>query len=143
MFLDSSIPADYKYIVELNNNFVVLANTRLLLKDTNYSVYIQFFNPSTEVIKINDYKLTLDNATQIDTQYFYDYDPTTGSILDSSTLVYSKSCFTLDETYISHDLFDRHDYWSIALTVGLFLALFIIIVNLATSLVHRGGIFHA
>lgn len=142
MFLDSSIPADYKYIVTLNDNYIILSNKRRLDMGVEYTVYIQFFSPSTEVIKLDNYRLTLNDADNIDWTYFYKYS-NNFPILDSSELIYNRSCAVLSDDYISFELFDRHDYWSIGLTVALFLALFIIIVNLATSLIHRGGIFHA
>ena len=142
MFLDPSIPSDYKYIVELNNNFIILSNKQRLDMGAEYTVYIQFFSPSTEVIKLDNYRLTLGNADNIDWNYFYFHNNDISS-LDSSELIYNRTCSVLSDDYISSELFDRHDYWSIGVTVGLFLALFIIIVNLATSLIHRGGIFHA
>lgn len=141
MFLDSSIPSDYKYIVELNDNYIVLSNNRVLNMGAEYTVYIQFFSPSTEVIKLDNYRLTLDCADNIDWNYFYSYNNGLAT-LDSSELIYNRSCASLDSSYISSELFDRHDYWSIGVTVALFLCLTITIVNLATSLVHRGGIFH-
>lgn len=142
MFLDSSIPQDYKYIVTLNDNYIVLSNTRRLDMGAEYTVYIQFFSPSTEVIKLDNYRLTLGDADNIDLTYFYNYSNNIAT-LDSSEVIYNRSCASLDDAYISSELFDRHDYWSIGVTVALLLCLTITIVNLATSLVHRGGIFHA
>lgn len=142
MFIDPSIPKDYNYIVELNDNYIMLSNNRILRKGADYTVYIQFFSPSTEVVKLTNYRLTLDHADDIDWNYFCrTYNDIT--TLDSSELIYQRTCSTLDSDYISTELFDRHDYWSIGVTVALFLCLFITIVNLATSLIHRGGIFHA
>lgn len=137
MFIDASIPNEFNKVAEISDNYIVLVKVNVLNSGTNYEAYYQFFNPSTEVIHTNNYKITQGDNYQYN--YYYtnnDY----FSYIDYTKLEFSKNTFELTNT--SSDLWERHDYWSIGLTVALLLSLTILITNLATSLVHRGGIFH-
>ena len=136
MFVSNDIPNNFNKVAEISDNYIVLVRENKLVNNTNYQAYYQFFSPSTEIIYTDHYRITTGDT------YTYDYNYNTNqyySYIDSMDLNFSKETFFLDN--ISTDLFDRHDYWSIGLTVALFLCLTILICNLATSLVHRGGIF--
>lgn len=136
MFISEDIPSNFNRVAEISDNFIVLVKENKLNSGQNYQAYYQFFSPSTEVIFTDHYKITKGDT------YTYDYNYVNNqyySYIDSMDLVYSKDTFEL--TNISNDLWDRHDYWSIGITIGLLLALFILIYNLATSLVTKGGIF--
>lgn len=137
MFIDENIPSSYNRIAEISDNYIVLVRENKLNDNTDYDAYIQFFSPSTEVLHITNYRITNGDS------YTYDYHYTNNqyySYIDYMTLDFSKNTYALGNT--STSFFDRHDFWSIGLVVALLLALVILIVNLATSLVHRGGIFH-
>lgn len=138
MFISSDIPANFNRVAEISDNYIILVKESKLNSNTNYEAYYQFFSPSTEVVYTDKYKITSGtsykyNYHYINNQYY--------SYIDYMDTEFSKDTFLL--TNISNNLFDRHDYWSIGVCVGLLLALTIVIVNLATSLIHRGGIFHA
>lgn len=138
MFVDISIPNNFNRIAEISDNYIVLVKENKLNSGTSYEAYYQFYSPSTEVVHVTNYKITNGDA------YTYNYHYTNNqyySYIDYMDLEFSKTTLTLDNR--TSDLFDRHDYWSIGLTVALLLSLFIIIANLASSLIHRGGIFHA
>lgn len=138
MFISSDIPNAYNRIAELHDNYVILVKEQLLSSNNSYDAYVQFFSPSTEVLHLTNYKITdgtnkTYNYHYVNTQYY--------SYIDYVDVSYTKNTYLLDN--VSNNLFDRHDIASIGLLVGLLMALVIIIVNLATSLIHRGGIFHA
>lgn len=138
MFIDSTIPSNFNRIAEINDNYIVLVKENTLNSGSSYEAYYQFFSPSTEVLHVTNYKITNGDT------YTYNYHYTNNqyySYIDYMDLEFSKTTSSLENR--SSDLFSRHDYWSIGVTVALFLCLTITIVNLATSLVHRGGIFHA
>lgn len=136
MFVSSDIPSNFNKVAEISDNYIVLVRENKLLSGNDYHAYYQFFSPSTEIIYTENYRITNGDT------YSYDYNYNSNqyySYIDSMDLNYSKNTFEL--TNVSNNLFDRHDYWSIGLTVALFLCLTILITNLATSLVHKGGIF--
>ena len=136
MFVSSDIPNNFNRVAEISDNYIVLVRENKLVNNTNYQAYYQFFSPSTEIVYTDRYRITTGDT------YSYDYNYNSNqyySYIDSMDLNFSKETFTLDN--VSNDLFDRHDYWSIGLMVALFLCLTILITNLATSLVHKGGIF--
>ena len=138
MFLDSSIPSNFNKVAELSDNYIILVKENTLTSGHSYEAYIQFFNPSTEIIHTTNYKISggdvaTYNVHYVNTQYY--------SYIDYIDATYTKNTYELDS--ITNDFWGRHDITNIGIMVGLLLALTIIIVNLATSLVHRGGIFHA
>lgn len=136
MFINENIPSDYNRVAEISDNYIVLVRENTLNNGVNYNAYYQFFSPSTDYIFTDHYRITNGD------NYSYDYNYVNNqyySYIDSMDLNFSKNTFELSN--ISNDLWDRHDYWSIGLTIGLLLALFILIYNLATSLVTKGGIF--
>lgn len=138
MFVNDTIPQNYNRIAEISDNYIVLVKEQKLNSGTNYEAYVQFFSPSTEVLHINNYRITKGDNYVFDFHYINN---TYYSYIDNVTTEFSYN--TLELNNRTNELFDRHDYWSIGLIVALLLALTILIVNLATSLVHRGGIFHA
>lgn len=141
MFIDENIPSNFKNIAEVSDNYIVLVKENTLVSGRTYEAYYQFFNPSTQILYVNNYKIkTGDSATfdvsYINTQYY--------SYIDDITPNYS---LTTSELVVDRDneagFFNRPDINNIFIGIGFFLAIYILIWNLASSLVHRGGIFHA
>lgn len=137
MFIDSSIPQNFNKVAEMNSNYVILVKEDILSSNRDYEAYIQFFNPSTTIEHINDYRIHEFDSVNYDYHYlnnqYYTY-------IDYVDAIYSKHTYEITHEF---NLWQRYDISSIGVIVSLLLALVIIIVNLATSLVHRGGIFHA
>lgn len=138
MYISDEIPQNYKYIAEYSDNYIILVKETKLNSGVDYDAYMQFFSPSTEVIHITKYRIK--NGDSYTYNYHY-INNTYYNYIDYVSSDYSYN--TIELTNRSSDLFDRHDYWSIGLMVALLLGLTILIVNLATSLIHKGGIFHA
>lgn len=138
MFISDIIPENYNRIAEISDNYIILVRENVLNNNNSYDAYIQFFSPSTEVVHLNNYRITKYNNITYNYIYnnnqFYNY-------IDYVTTEFSLNTILLEDR--NSELFNRHDYWSIGLMVALLLCLVILIVNLATSIVHRGGIFHA
>lgn len=139
MFIDESIPQSYKYIAEISDNYVVLVENSTLNNNYTYNAYYQFFYPSTQVLFVDDYKIKNGDIISYDFNYvsdnFYNY-------IDSIDKNIVLHCNELEETRDNDaNLFNRADISNVGLLVALFLCLYILIWNLASALVHRGGIF--
>lgn len=99
MFLDSSIPNNFNKVAELSDNFIILVKENTLISGRCYEAYIQFFNPSTEIIHTNNYKISggdvvTYNVHYINTQYY--------SYIDYIDATYTKNTYELDN--ITNDL---------------------------------------
>lgn len=137
MFISEEIPTNFNKVAELHDNYVILVKEDVLTSGRTYEAYIQFFNPSTTYEHLTNYRISDGN----DIKYNYHYTNNQYySYIDYMQVAYTKNTYEITR---DTDLWARFDVSSVALIVGLLLALVIIIVNLATSLVHRGGIFHA
>lgn len=137
MFISENIPSNFNRIAELSDNYVVLVKEQQLLSGHTYEAYIQYFSPSTQILHLNNYKIVDGDTYTLDYHYinnqYYSY-------IDYVSVDYTKNTYELDR---STDFWDRGDILFLIPAVIYLLLLIILIVNLATSLVHRGGIFHA
>lgn len=136
MFISDDIPSNYNRIAEISDNYIVLVRENKLTSGISYDAYLQFFNHSTSVLHLTNYKITTGDS------YTYDYNYITNqyySYIDYVSLSYSKDTIPLSDR--SNSLFDRFDISNISIIVGLLLGLVILITSLASSLVKSGGIF--
>lgn len=136
IFIDQNIPSDYRYIVDLQSNYIVLYNHSSISSiNSPISVYIQFFTPS-QYVYIPNYYLT--NSSLILTELTTTYD-----LVDSSStdIEYTTRLSQLDNDYISSDIFDRSDFPQIFICGFIILFLFAFILNNLSKLVKKGGIF--
>ena len=138
MYISDEIPSSFRYVVELSDNYVVLSDKSLLQSNNAYEVYIQYFNPSTMVINTDDYYIKESDSTYKTYNYIYDNNGVY-SYVDSIEESFEVRPFSVEAYYDS--LFNRPDHMNILVDVFLLLALVIVIVNLATSLIKNGGIF--
>lgn len=103
---------NYKYLVDYDNNFVVLTNHRVVSgsfdNPVEYDVIIQYFEPSTYTIA-------------------------------TSRVTRSTQEFELVE--VSNDFYDRADCPLIMSTIFLWTFGIIFVINGLTRLIKRGGIF--
>ena len=138
MYVDESIPSNFNKVAEYSDNYVVLVKESTLNSGTNYEAYYQYFNPSTLVVYTDKYKITKGDDYEYDVHYtnnqLYSY-------IDYIDTSYSLTTTTISD--VSSDYWDRPDVNNINGSVFYLVLLVILIVNLATSLVHRGGIFSA
>lgn len=138
MYISDEIPSSFRYVVELSDNYIVLSDKSLLKSNNAYEVYIQYFNPSTMVINTDDYYIKESDSTYKTYNYIYDNNGVY-SYVDSIEESFEVRPFSV-ESY-NDSLFNRPDHMNILVDVFLLLALVILIVNLATSLIKNGGIF--
>lgn len=103
---------NYKYLVDLSDNYVVLTN--------KHSISADYQNPKT---------------ISVITQYFY---PSTSIVEDTRT--YSRS-YEFEEVQTSQDFFDRPDCLFIINTQIYIFFLLLFFFNAFTRLVRKGGVF--
>lgn len=136
MYVDENIPSNFNKIAEISDNYIILVKESSLNNNSSYEAYVQFFSPSTQVIHLTNYKISTGD------DYSYDYHYTNNqyySYIDYVDVDFTKHTYTLDQT--STDFWDRPDYWSIGCVVFFLMCLVIVIVNLASSLITKGGLF--
>lgn len=137
MYVNEDIPASYKYLAEIRENYIVLVSQSKLNNGTDYNAYIQFLKPSTEYLYITNYRIKTGDTYNLD----YNYSSSGyGSYLDSADVNYSLQTIDISD-YISQDFWSRHDYYE-TFSVGLMITLLAcFVINLCSCLVKRGGIF--
>lgn len=136
MYINSDIPSNYKYVAELSDNYIVLVRESVLSSNNSYDAYIQFFQPSTNYIHVNDYVITNGNNYTYDFNYtfnqYYNY-------IDNVELTFTKDLYQLND--ISNDIGSAYDYPFIFICQFLCVIAFVWIVNQLTKIVCKGGVF--
>lgn len=133
VFVSDSIPGEFNRIAEVSDNYVVLVQEQQLVSGRQYDAYYQFFNPSLQVLYVNDYELKSGIIKNID----FDYN-SSGEIIDNS-FNYELNTMILDDR--SSNLEDRPDYPVILWSQFLLLFVFVWVLNQTSKLYKKGGVF--
>ena len=133
MFVSDSIPEEYNRLAEVSDNYVVLVREQQLTSGRQYDAYYQFYQPSVQILHVDDYELKTGIIKSID----FDYD-SSGEIIDNS-FNYEFNTMVLDER--SSDLEDRPDYPLILWTQFLLLFIFVWVLNQTSKFYKKGGVF--
>lgn len=136
MYIDENIPSNYNRIAEISDNYIILVRENVLNSNNTYNAYIQYFNPSTQVIFINDYRIKYGDTYSIDYSYTSNQ---WGNFLNTGDLVYS--LHTNEINNIQSDFFSRPDCANFLFTATLIIIFLLFCMNAVTSLVEKGGVF--
>lgn len=116
MFISEDVPASYKYLYDVGDNYIALTNTShsvgSYMDPDEISIIYQFFQPSFQT-------------------------------LETSVEVYNERYYDNVSSQFSDNFFDRSDAPQIFICQFLICVWFVWLLNQLSKLVHKGGVFGA